>query len=387
MVAVTLVGSRLLQFSTALVMFGSPLFFLYGVDSVATRSSSAPRWPWQRGVSLIVAALALFGALAWVMAETALISNSTNDAFHPAALWIILSETPFGRACLVRIALLILSIVVSISIARSKMFWIVQSILGGAVTGSFAWTGHGAVDRGLWGAVHLAGDLLHLLTAGIWIGALLPLAVLVLRSIRSQAPTDARATQFGLDRFSALGIPIVAVLVLSGIINSWFLIGPSHWRTLLSTGYGIALLIKLGLFGLMLGLAALNRYRATPALHAALNTQGYTQSALGALQMTVLTETILAFLVLLAVSVLGTLAPPVSGMDHTSDTFDFIQRMIGARNSESELPHRKVYAHKARIAQGKPRPDATSWLLSCVGYGVFGRFQNESLEREVRLGL
>lgn len=313
MVAASLIAARLLQFSAALVLFGAPLFFLYGVNSAAAPSSSAPCWSWQRRIVLIAAAVALFGALAWVMAETALVSDDASDAFQPAALWTILSETPFGRACLVRIALLILLTVGSLTIARSKVLWISQALLGGAVTGSFAWTGHGAMDRGLPGALHLGGDLLHLWMAGIWIGALFPLALLVLRSTRSHGPDDARATHFGLDRFSALGIPIVALLILSGIINSWFLIGPSHWRALFNTGYGVALLIKLALFGLMLGLAALNRYRTTPALHASFNTQDSMESTLRALQVTVLTETILAFLVLLAVSVLGTLAPPVSG--------------------------------------------------------------------------
>jgi putative copper resistance protein D len=97
------------------------------------------------------------------------------------------------------------------------------------------------------------------------------------------------------------------------MINSWFLIGPSRWRALFTTGYGVALLIKLGLFGLMGVLAALKRNRTTPVLRAAHKIQGSTQSALRALCATVLTEAILALLVLLTVSVLGTMAPPISG--------------------------------------------------------------------------
>jgi putative copper resistance protein D len=311
--AATLIGARFLQFSAALVLFGSPLFYLYGFESGAPPAAAPARWPWQRSVLLIAAATALFGAFAWVMAETASFSGDTSEAVSPAALWTVLSATRFGQACLVRIGLLILSLVASLSIHRMKMLWIVQGLLGAAVTASFAWTGHGAVDRGLGGVVHLGGDLLHLLAAGIWIGALLPLAVLVLRSIRSQTPDDARATQFGLDRFSAIGIWVVSAIVLSGIINSWFLIGPSRWRALFATGYGVALLIKLGLFGMMLALAGLNRYRTAPALRATLHTQRSTQPALRALRSTVLSETALALLVLLAVSVLGTLAPPISG--------------------------------------------------------------------------
>jgi putative copper resistance protein D len=73
------------------------------------------------------------------------------------------------------------------------------------------------------------------------------------------------------------------------------------------------LIAKLGLFGLMLSLAALNRYRASPALSASIDRQSSTQPPLNTLRSTVLTETTLALLVLLAVSLLGTLMPPSSG--------------------------------------------------------------------------
>jgi putative copper resistance protein D len=311
--AATLIGARLLQFSAALVLFGSPLFFLYGFASAAAHSVATTRWSWQRRVLLLAAAVALFGAIAWVMAETASLGGEASDAISPAALWTILSETRFGHACLVRIALLILSMIASVSIPRPKRQWVVQVILGGAVTASFAWTGHGAADLGLPGAVHLGSDLLHLLAAGVWIGALLPLAVLLRRSIRSQTPAEARAMQHGLDRFSAIGISVVAVLVLSGVVNSWFLVGPSHWRALFTSLYGTVLLIKLALFTVMLMLAALNRYRAAPVLRAALDASGSTRPALNALGTTLLTETCLALLVLLAVSLLGTLEPPIAG--------------------------------------------------------------------------
>jgi copper resistance protein D len=141
----------------------------------------------------------------------------------------------------------------------------------------------------------------------------LPLAVMAICANHTHAKSDARAMHVALAQFSTIGIPIVAVLLLSGLINSGFLIGLSRWRALFTTGYGATLLVKLGLFSLMLVLAALNRYRTTPALRAALETQGSAPPTLGALQKTVLSETLLAFLVLLAVSVLGTLTPPVSG--------------------------------------------------------------------------
>jgi putative copper resistance protein D len=209
-------------------------------------------------------------------------------------------------------ALLALSFAASLLIRRTKLLWIAQAALAAGATASFVWTGHGAMNAGAAGVVHVIADLLHLLAAGIWIGALLPLAVLVSRSMRSRQAEDENATLLGLNRFSAIGIWVVAVLVLSGIANSWFLIGP-RWRALFTSGYGVALLVKLGLFGLMMVLAALNRYRTTAALRNTLAMRAAARPALGSLKLTILSETGLAFLVLLAVSVLGTLAPPVSG--------------------------------------------------------------------------
>jgi putative copper resistance protein D len=116
----------------------------------------------------------------------------------------------------------------------------------------------------------------------------------------------------GLERFSTIGPIVIALLVLSGIGNSWFLIGPSHWRALYSTPYGIMLLSKIGLFGAMLMLAIHNRYWTTSALRADLAAGLDTRLTLGNLRATVVTEMALGLLVLLTVSVLGTLEPPAS---------------------------------------------------------------------------
>ena len=310
--AAILIGARLLQFSGALILFGAPAFYLYGCDRAADQGLTQSRRAWQWRIVLSAAVVGLVGTLIWVMGETASVSGVPSDAINPAALWTVLWDTRFGRACLARIALLMLSVIASLGIGSRRVLGFTQTILGASVTASFAWSGHGAMGSGASGAAHLVADLLHMLAAGLWIGALLPLAVLVLRAIRSNALDDSRAVKIGLERVSAIGFPMVAVLVFSGLINGGFLIGLSRWRALYTTAYGIALIAKLSLFGVMLGLAALNRYRMTPALGNALDTQRPTQPWLRALGNTVWTETALALLVLLTVSVLGTLVPPIS---------------------------------------------------------------------------
>jgi putative copper resistance protein D len=310
-----LVGSRLLQFAGALVLLGASLFYLYGLPAGALPLPALQRRHWPQRTLTIAALAAAVGTVLWVMAETVLFSGELKDAFDVPAVWFVFSETRFGRAGLWRVGLSLLSLAAPWFIKRVTTLWSVQAALGTLVIATFPWTGHGAMHSGWLGAIHTAGDLLHLWAAGIWLGALLPLGILILKALRSGTSDDARAACYSLDRFSALGSVVVVALTVSGLINSWFLIGVSNWFTLFTTAYGVALLLKLALFALMLMLAAANRFWLAPRLRYELehNINHSTSAPLRALKTSVLIETALAALVLLAVSVLGTLAPPTRG--------------------------------------------------------------------------
>jgi len=312
-----IIAGRLLQFSAVSVLFGSSLFYFYGFRAGSAESRSGPR-RWARRTSLIAALIGLLGVMIWVMAQTALISENASDAFNPAVVFSMLTETRFGRFCLLRIGLLLASVVGLLGLSPGRTLWIIQAFLGGAVLASFAWTGHGVADEGWAGSLHLGSDVLHLLAAGVWIGALVPLSILILFSARSQTISEAIVTYEGLESFSGIGPAIVAVLVLTGVLNSWFLVGIEQWRALFSTRYGLALDFKLVLFAIMLFLAARNRYHLSPRLGCAAqdresesNPVGL-RTALQLLRRSVLGETILALAVLAAVAYLGTLEPPIS---------------------------------------------------------------------------
>ena len=310
-------AARLLQFGSALVLFGASLFYLYGF----TGGASAPggtalgvhrRWCWPHLTVLIAAIGALLGVAWWVAVQAAVFFPDAGP-FDWNANSILLTETRFGRVCSLRMGLLTVSIVVALAIPPTRGVWIVQSILGAAILASFAWTGHGIYDQGLAGIVHTGADVLHLLAAGVWIGALVPLIFLVLRSLRAQTAFDAREAYNGLENFSGIGPAAVCVLVLTGLVNSWFLVGVAQWQALFTTTYGLALTVKLALFGAMLLLAAANRYRLSPRLKADLQRGQSTAVSLRALRASVVSETALGFLVLLAVSLMGTLEPPITG--------------------------------------------------------------------------
>jgi copper transport protein len=97
---------------------------------------------------------------------------------------------------------------------------------------------------------------LHGVGVAFWVGALAPLAALALRPKPSLLPI--------LNRFSQVAIPVVAVLVLTGIALAVIQLGSVG--ALVDTRYGIILSIKIALVALLLGLAALNRFWLTPTL-------------------------------------------------------------------------------------------------------------------------
>ena len=150
---------------------------------------------------------------------------------------------------------------------------------------------------------HVVSDVVHLFAAAVWIGALGGLLLL----LRSGATV--REIAFALTAFSGLGPSTVALLVISGIVNSLFLIGPPS--SLFTTAYGIMLVIKIALFAAMMVFALINRFRLTPRLAMAKDPAAELD-AVRALRQSITAETLLAVLVIAAVALLGTLPPPGS---------------------------------------------------------------------------
>jgi putative copper resistance protein D len=302
-----IVAARLAQYAGATVLSGSPLFYLYGLP--AGGAGAVARWP--RPLVFAGAVLALAGAVAALMVQTAILTADPAAALRPADMWSVIDGTGYGLALAVRIGLAGAALVAFAGLSRGapRTLWAVQAALGAGVMASFAWTGHGAASEGVRGLVHLAADILHLLAAAIWLGALAPLAIIAL-GLRDPVPrADALALHAALGRFSAIGVAVVGVIAATGVVNGWFLVGPAGVGELFRTGYGRVLLAKLVLFVLMLGLAGANRLWLAPRYGAALAAYADPRSALAALRASVASETLLALAVLAAVAVLGTLEP------------------------------------------------------------------------------
>jgi copper resistance protein D len=225
-----------------------------------------------------------------------------GEAVMSGALRDVLNLTQFGWVSQVRFALAIV-LAISLAFERSALWRWLALVAAVSLAASIAWTGHAASTPFTLGYLHLASDALHLTAASAWIGGLVPLALLL-----SMARCHKGWAALELDtvrRFSMLGIVSVATLILSGIVNSWILVG--SFRGLVETGYGQLLMLKLAAFAVMLAFAAVNRFALTPQL--ALLSDDARQDALRALSRNTLIEIALGLSIFAMVGVLGTLHP------------------------------------------------------------------------------
>ena len=266
-----IVAARTVHFASAILLFGGLLFAL----AVATPIwRDADRVTQQRGRRHLPTALvygawtlvasAISGAI-WLAAEAAMMSGTPlAQAISADTIGLVLGRTEFGRLWVLRLVLalalgaLLLSIGRSTNEQRSLRIAVGAVLVAAAYLASLAWAGHAAAGQGSGRYVQIVSDVVHLLAAGAWLGALPGLVFL----LGGAQPLEATAET--VRRFSTLGAVSVSALVLSGLGNGWYLVGGVP--ALLGTDYGHLLLAKLALFAAMVTLAAVNRLSLTARL-------------------------------------------------------------------------------------------------------------------------
>ena len=263
-------------------------------------------------IAWISLALALISGAAWLVLTAAAMSGlPAAQVFSDGVLWTVLSQTVFGRDWLVRFVLacaLAATLPSLLSPRDHKTRWIeaTAAVLAAAFAGALAWSGHAAGGLGSEAVIHPAADVLHLIAAAAWVGALLPLIVLFAATGADHASIAIARTATA--RFSILGIASVGTLLATGIVNTFYLAGSVP--ALLHTDYGRLLLIKIALFLTMVTIAAVNRLQLTPQLLQEANIAA-SRDALRRLRRNAAIEVLAGAIVIAIVAALGTMAPAI----------------------------------------------------------------------------
>ena len=317
--------------SSVLLVGGATMLLLAGPSDRPT----ARRWEaWIVRAGRLLTAIALLTAVIAIAGQTAVLEGRAGAALDLSAIVRMLLHTQAGAVWLVRGGLLLVLgafLAVRMNLADRTDWRAARgegALLGLGALGLVAAAGHAAAVEPDTAAA-IAIDVTHLLAAGVWVGGL-PALALLLGFASQERGADARPyAVLAARRFSAAALALVVVLVLSGLWNTWAQV--ASLPGLLGTAHGRLLLAKLAVFAAMLVLAAGNR-RLIPALSADAATIG--RPAMRRLGRLVCVEAGLAALVLGLVAVMS-VTPPAR---HGQPLWPFSVRLsLGALDVAPEL--------------------------------------------------
>lgn len=258
---------------------------------LATGIGRRLRWLW-----IVAAAMAVATVAAALPLEAAMIGDGWSDAFGPATLQAVLFETTVGHAWLGQAFAVLLLLAAFAAPARMRMGAV--ALAAGLATASAALTGHAVMQPGWEGIAHRLNDACHILAGGAWLGALVPL-LMVLRAF--DRPESRRQAGTALRKFSFAGHFAVSVVLVSGVVNTMLVLG--RWPTQWSSPYQAMLAAKIAVVAVMTGLAIVNRYHFVPRL------AGLPDDSMRAIRLVAIAEIVLGVVVVGLVSVFGMLEP------------------------------------------------------------------------------
>jgi putative copper resistance protein D len=310
-VAEALVAVRFVHFLAAMAVWGIAAFRLYAFAGAAIPPSASARAALNAVLAraMTVSAVgALLSALAIVPFTAAEIAGSPAAALDLATAHAVLADTAFGRAWCWHLGFA--SALLALCAMPPRPWQEAAAALAGLLLlVSLGRVGHAATDMG-GAAAHQINQMVHLSAAGLWLGGLVPLGILLARASRPEGAAYVPLAKAALPHFSQIGYAAVALVALTGAVNSILLVG--SFQALAATPYGRLLAVKIALFLAMVSAALVNRFRLMSRWRDAPDASG----ALRSLYLSVLSEQALGLAILAIVAVLGTWPPAIEGMHH-----------------------------------------------------------------------
>lgn len=243
---------------TALWIGAKALAYLASLTAAGSALALVAVAAWDIGTLRALRGLGIASACVSVLASASLVPM--NAVFLAGGSWAggldpalsrMLVEGPLGESLATRVAGLALLAIFFLGSRAPKAAGLAGAAL---VAVSFALRGHVLAEpRALLAALLTA----HLLGIAFWAGALFPLHRMTRLDDTGQVGVAAR-------EFGRKALWVVSGLALAGV-GLLLLLAGNPLNTL-ATPYGRFLAVKLALFLLLLGLAAFNRLRLTPAL-------------------------------------------------------------------------------------------------------------------------
>lgn len=251
--------------------------------------------------------LGLGASLLGVLVQAAIFQGKTIVSPWDPQATTVLFHTRYGVLTLVRIASLLVLSGLLLPVRSGWNRWVAfPFILVLLLTLSL--DSHAAAQVNT--VLPLAADLLHLAAASVWIGGLgLFLATLFI--LKRQEPVMRnRMVSFLLPRFTSLALTSLGVLALTGIYQAVLDVG--SLSDLVVTAYGQALIVKLLIALLMVGLGGYHHFIVNPRIQQAAQQSEESSTWVGHFRRTLTVEALLGAVLLLWVGVFTSLPPALS---------------------------------------------------------------------------
>ena len=281
-----LILCRISFYAAATVLYGCGCFVAFLAPQRLRQEIRSPFRP--------AAVVALLASLAWLPIQAAVVGDSWTSALDGVTL-LALSKTTGGTAWFVRCALALSACSVVLARPHAKA---ALAVISGLLMASLALSGHAEMDEGIRRALHILNHILHLLSGGFWLGSLV---VLPAGLARLRDPALCADAKIALRRFSSAGHIAVALVVITGVVNTALILG--HWPDDLASPYQLLLNAKIVLVVAMACLAVTNRYVFVPRL------RRQPERAVANIRNGTLAELVLGAGVLVLVAVFGIMDP------------------------------------------------------------------------------
>jgi copper transport protein len=232
----------------------------------------------------------------WVVAALGVAGVVEAEREAAGVPWASVFTTSLGTVLIQRIAALMVTAagIAALAVRGAKRKDLAVAVAGFGAAASM-WVDVAASHAGAQApvAVNLLAQWAHIVAGGVWIGGLLALIV----AVRGQ-PSEVKGR--AVRRFSTTAGVAIVVVALTGTFRAVIEVGSI--RQLVSTAFGVLILIKVGLFLALAALGAVNRFGNVPQA----------SRALRGLRRVASTEVVIGTAVVLAAAALVNVAPPVA---------------------------------------------------------------------------
>lgn len=293
---------RFLQYAFLLGLFGWAGFRVVGLRAAGWLPAESGRT-----AAIGAAGLGPIVSVGLMLASIAAMMGQPLTTLDWSMIEAMTLSTDMGWAFLARTALLVAGLV-AVIIGR-KAGLSTAALCFAAALLTLGWSGHAAATEGALGLVHRIGNGLHLLAAGLWLGAIGWFVHLTVIAHREPGRLSALPLLTAMHRFAPLGVALVATVSITGLLNAQLIFGLENSAATLTTTYGHLLAAKIAIVGGMLAFGAHNAWVSRRSVGTNVSAEQSDGSTLASLRRSLAIELTLGIVVIGIVAILGMLSP------------------------------------------------------------------------------